>query len=305
MEKIYMIPEDMQLFADGGDGADAGGGSGESGAEQSVTAGVAQRRSQSVAKEQQESSDASGQSDAAKQETTKSQEERFEELISGEFKQQYHDRMSKALDKRFKSAKANEEKLSEYSAIAQMLGERYGVDATDTAAIKAALNSDDAWLQDKALERGVPVEVMREINAKEREIADLRKQKAQADRQREFDQKYAEWESQSAEVKGVYPSFNLRKELENDVFRDMVFRGFPVMNAYQMAHFSEIVSQAQQTAASEAEKKVTERIRSNGARPTEIGIGSSSPGSSQRVDVSKMSLKELRAFMEKKASESR
>ena len=49
----------------------------------------------------------------------------------------------------------------------------------DAAALTKAIEEDDSFFEDEALERGIPVEQLKEIRKMERENADLKRQMAE------------------------------------------------------------------------------------------------------------------------------
>ena len=73
------------------------------------------------------------QENAAPQEadSAPSAQERFDELIRGEFKDAYQAKMQAALDRRFKQARATEERMKALEPVAKALSEHYGVSESE------------------------------------------------------------------------------------------------------------------------------------------------------------------------------
>lgn len=101
---------------------------------------------------------------------------RFEELIKGEYKDLYDARMSDTIQKRLKSSKETVDKYNALAPTLDLLGRKYGVDASDINALNKAIEEDDSYYEDEALERGISVEQLKEIRKMERENAELKRQ---------------------------------------------------------------------------------------------------------------------------------
>jgi hypothetical protein len=86
----------------------------------------------------------------------------------------------------------------------------------------------------------------------------------------------------------VYPSFDLRAEMQNPQFVDLLRNNVPVRTAYEVIHKDDIIAGAMQFAAKTAEQKVTNKVIANGARPAENG-NSSQGATVVKSDVSQLS----------------
>lgn len=210
---------------------------------------------------------------------------RFEELIKGEFKEQFDQRMQDTIQKRLKASKETVDKFNALAPTLEMLGKKYGVDATDIDALSKAIQDDDAYYEEEALEKGLTVEQLKEIRKVERENADL-KRKMDAERARQnADRLYASWMEQAEAVKSVYPSFDFRAEMQNPKFQDLLRNHIDVRTAYEVIHKDEIIPAAMQFAVQATEQNITNRIIANGARPIENG-NASQGASIRKSDVS-------------------
>lgn len=206
---------------------------------------------------------------------------RFEALIKGEFKEQFNQRMQETVQKRLKSSKETVDKFNALVPTLEMLGKKYGVDATDIDALTKAIQDDDAYYEEEALEKGLTVEQLKNIRKIERENADL-KAKMDAERARQnADRLYASWMQQAEEAKQVYPSFDFRTEMQNPKFQDLLRSHIDVRTAYEVIHKDEIIPAAMQFAVQTTKQNLTNQIIANGARPIENG------NSSQGASVTK------------------
>lgn len=217
-----------------------------------------------------------------------SREEAFDRLIKTEYKDLYDSRIQDTIQKRLKSTKETVEKYEQLSPLLELLGKKYGVDTNDVAALNKAIEDDDSFFEDEALERGISVEQLKEIRKMERENADLKRQMEERQTQERASQIYAQWMDQSKATQQVYPSFDLNAEMQNPKFVDLLRSNIDVRTAYEVIHKDEILPAAMQFTAKTVEQKLTNSIIAGRNRPTENGLSSQS-ASLVKSDVSKLS----------------
>ena len=213
---------------------------------------------------------------------------RFEALIKGEFKDLYDAKMQDTIQKRLKGTKETVDKYNALSPTLEMLGKKYGVDAADIEALNKAIEEDDSYYEEEALEKNISVQQLKEIKKMERENADLKRQMAEQERQENANKLYSKWMQESEAMKSVYPSFDLRTELQNPRFTDLLRNNVDVRTAYEVLHKDEIIPAAMQFTAKAVEQKLTNKIIANGARPVENG-NSSQASTVVKSDVSQLS----------------
>ena len=149
----------------------------------------------------------------AKPERDKAKE--FEDLIKGDYKDEYSKRTSATIQERVKNIKASEETLSKLSPALEMLYQQKGIAPGDVDALVKAITDDDSLYEDEALQRGIPVETLKQMKQLERET-DLLKRQSEERAQRElFDRHIQGLVEQSKELQQLYPGFNLQQELQN------------------------------------------------------------------------------------------
>ena len=217
----------------------------------------------------------------------------FEKLIKGEYKDLYDAKVQDTIQKRLKGQKETVDKFNALTPTLEMLAKKYGVDAGDIEALNKAIGEDDSYYEQEALEKGMTVQQLKEIKKMERENADLKAQMEEAQRQENGKKLYAAWMQQADEAKKVYPSFDLRAEMNNPKFVDLLRSNIDVRTAYEVLHKDEIIPAAMQFTAQTVESKLAKKIASNGARPSENGMSSQS-AAVVKSDVSQLS-KEDRA----------
>jgi hypothetical protein len=215
-------------------------------------------------------------------------EAEFEKLIKGQYKEQYDARMQDTIQKRLKGTKETVDKYNALQPVIEILAKKHGVDASDIAALQKAIEADDSYFEDEAMERGLSVKQLKEIRSMERENADLRRQMQEQQTQENANKLYAGWMQQAEEAKKVYPSFDLRAEMNNPKFVDLLRSNIDVRTAYEVLHKDEIIPAAMQFTAKTVESKIAKKIAANGARPAENGMSSGS-AAVVKSDVSQLS----------------
>jgi hypothetical protein len=212
----------------------------------------------------------------------------FEKLIKGEYKDLYDARMQDTIQRRLKGTKETVDKYNALTPTIEMLAKKYGVDANDVQALNKAIEEDDTYYEEEALEKGVTVEQLKEIRKMEKENAELKRQMQEKTARENQERTYAQWMEQAKNAQNVYPSLNIREEIKNPNFASLLRAGIDVKTAYEVVHKDEIIPAAMQFTAKTVEQKLTNKIIAGGARPTENGISSQS-ATVVKSDVSQLS----------------
>ena len=286
----------LQLFAEGAGGAAAGAGDGGTAQGQGATEAAALPQTKGAKSNPLANVKYGIQEEVApaaevQNEVSVAQPDRnaeFEKLIKGEYKDLYDARVQDTIQKRLKSSKETVDRYNALTPTLEMLSKKYGVDATDIEALNRAIEEDNSFYEEEALEKGISVQQLKEIRKMERENAELKAQMEEAQRQENGKKLYAAWMQQADEAKKVYPSFDMRTEMNNPKFVDLLRSNIDVRTAYEVLHKDEIIPAAMQFTAQTVESKLAKKIASNGARPTENGMSSQS-ASLVKSDVSQLS----------------
>ena len=213
---------------------------------------------------------------------------KFEELIKGEYKDLYDARMQDTIQKRLKGTKETVERYEALAPTLEILAKKYGVDVSDVKALNKAIEEDDSYFEEEALEKGITVEQLKEFRKMERENADLKRQMAEQDRRENANKIYATWMEQAEKAKTIYPNFDFRVEMQNPQFANLLRNNVDVRTAYEVIHKDDIIHGAMQFAGKTVEQKLTNKIIANGARPAENG-NSSQSATVVKSDVSQLS----------------
>ena len=220
--------------------------------------------------------------------TTPDRNAEFEKLIKGDYKDLYDAKVQDTVQKRLKSTKETVDKYNALAPTLEILAKKYGVDANDINALNTAIEDDDAYFEEEALEKGITVQQLKDIRKMEKENAELKRQMQEQTAQQNASKLYATWMNQAESAKQVYPSFDLSVEMQNPRFVDLLKSNVDVRTAYEVLHKDEIIPAAMQFTAQKVEQKLTNKIIANGARPTENGINSQS-AAQVKSDVSQLS----------------
>lgn len=289
----------LQLFADGGAASGTSGASAEGGGTvaegtkgETVAAAVQQQkkggRSNALIQEDTSTNDESLAAEVTKTVATKDRNSKFEELIKGEYKDLYDAKVQDTIQKRLKSTKETVDKYNALNPTLELLASKYGVEAGDVEALNKAIQEDDAYYEDEAIERGLTVSQLKEIKKMERENAELKRQMEEQSRRDNANKLYSRWMNEAEQTKSVYPAFNFETEMQNPKFLDLLRSNIDVRTAYEVIHKDEIIPAAMSFTASKVAQNLTNKIIANGSRPTENG-NSSQGASVIKSDVSQLS----------------
>ena len=291
MKRLNFIPVfNLQLFAEGGAAA-GGAGDGGTAQGQGVTAGAASQQTKGALADVKYGIQPEETAPAAEvQKETAAPPDlnaEFEALIKGKFKAQYDARMQNTIQKRIKDSKETAQKLEAVSPILEMLGKKYGVDASDINALNKAIEEDDSYYEAEALERDMTVDQLKMFKKLERENKDYARRESERQKQEKAERLHSVWLQQEQATKQVYPSFNMEAELQNPEFVNLITNNVDVKTAYEVIHREEIIPAAMQFAAQAVEQNISKKIAANGVRPSENGTGSRA-SAVVKSDVSKL-----------------
>lgn len=213
-------------------------------------------------------------------------EQKFDEMIKGEFKDVYASKFQSAFDKRFKDYKQIESKLGENQPIIELLMEKHKVKTPQELYAKIENES----IEDLAYENEMTVEQYKKVRELERENKIKTEKLNEYETEKEKNIRISKWFEEEADVKKVYPEFDLKEWVQVPKFNELLRSGVSVQAAYEVSNLDAIkTSVAQQT-----QSATIDTIRSKGMRPSENANNKSSQGVIFKNDPSKLT-KEDRA----------
>lgn len=212
---------------------------------------------------------------------------------------EYNKQMQAVVRSRLKSEKSAEEALGKMAPAIEVMARKYGLDAQnmDYEALAKAINDDDAYYEDKALEMGVSVETAKKVDQMERDTERKKVTEQRTLQEQAIQQHFVKLEQQAEAMKRVFPNFDLRTELQNPAFARMTSPkiGISVEDAYYAIHRNEIQTAAMQVTAQKTAEKISNAIQSGSRRPDESGASSQAPSVST-FDYAKASREQRDAF---------
>ena len=295
-------PFDLQLFAEGGDGAAEGTGEAAA-AEKAAAAPVQGKGREAAAAEvdemlspaeepgaEENAAEGEEQDGAADKSGTDPEAHRkaFGELMRGEYNREFGEMIVQATQKAYDSI-LNEQ--GPVGRILNALGQKYGTAPGDYEALAAAVEGgvvkDDAYYEDMAMKKGISVQLAKEMDALESENAKHRaaeQQRAEAAKMEAIQQ---EWDAAAERIRAEDPGFDIKTALADPDFAQMLKLGVKMEDAYKARYFDDIMARRTTQTAKTVEKGVEARIRQRGARPSENGTN---PGGAAvlKTDVSKL-----------------
>ena len=295
-------PFDLQLFAEGGDGAAEG--TGEAAAAEKAASAPAQGKGREAAAAEvdemlspaeepdaeEDAAEGEEQDGAADKSGTDPEAHRkaFGELMRGEYNREFGEMIVQATQKAYDSI-LNEQ--GPVGRILNALGQKYGTAPGDYEALAAAVEGgvvkDDAYYEDMAMKKGISVQLAKEMDALESENAKHRaaeQQRAEAAKMEAIQQ---EWDAAVERIRAEDPDFDIKTALADPDFAQMLKLGVKMEDAYKARYFDDIMARRTTQTAKTVEKGVEARIRQRGARPAENGTN---PGGAAvlKTDVSKL-----------------
>ena len=231
----------------------------------------------------------------------------FEELIKGEYKQEFDQRVQDILRKRFRDDDARKERDGKVSELLLTLAELTGQKLDDAAEIdpdqlRQALLSNEGIVDAAAMEAGVGTDQylqqlrMRTENSKmRRELAGMRQAQREQAQQEQSRRAFDALAQEADQLRqSVYPGLDFGQLVENTqavrTLQALQAAGAtnPVRTVYEMLHRDEIISGVALAAQQRGAQQVAASVAANRARPAENG-GRPQGGILTGVDVKHLS----------------
>ena len=299
-----MLDLNLQLFADGGDGgAGAGGLSAGAPTTGSENTGVKedaadlirdyrQKRNQgkygskqAVAKAPPTTTAAQPQeaqrvanAEAQTQQPAPDPEDRqakFQALKDGEFKPEFDAWAQETIQQRLRSAKDAEATLEKLKPAIEALAQKHGLEATDLDGLVKTITDDDALYEEEALQRGIPIEALKEMKALQRDSQEYQRIKEEQIQRRMMDEHFRKVVQQAEEAKKFYPGLDLRAEMQNPAFAQLVANNVDVRTAYEVVNRDRIMPQMMAAVAQRTEQRVSSAVQAGARRVPENGLSPS------------------------------
>ena len=234
---------------------------------------------------------AAGESGESTQQAAAANETRasFEDLIKGDYKEDYDKAVQKVVRQRLAGAKENEARLAKMGPIMQALASKYGVtDANDIDSIARYVEEDESLYEDAAYKAGMSVDQYKKFSRIEAENQRLTAERQLNEQRRAAQEQYDKWLEEAEQVKGEFPNFDLNTALQNERFQRLLRAGVDLRSAYVATDTDNVLSGAMSYTAQQVARKTSATIAQRGNRPVEGGM-SGQAASKAKTDVSKLS----------------
>lgn len=191
----------------------------------------------------------------------------FDELIEGDYKEDFNKKMQSIVQNRIRNVKGSEESLRALEPVLQSLAEKYGVeDSTDIKSLVEAFTNDDSLYEEEAQERGIDVETLKNIKRLERQNAEFAREMERREKETENAQAWQEVLRQAEEAKEIYPSLDIEEEMRNDDFAHLVAADVPVKTAFEVVHHDELQAMSAKVIADQTARRVANSVKANRKR---------------------------------------
>lgn len=206
--------------------------------------------------------------------------------------------LERMIQSRVKNSKAEVDQATKqmqaFDPIMTSLYARYGVNDGDLEGLTNAINADNSYLEEEAEVKGMTVEQLAYVKRLEMQNMLSQRQQRVTQEQMIRQQLQTKWDTESQEVKALYPDFDFATEISsNEVFQKLIRSNLPVKDAYEFAHREELEQAKQVAVATEMQKQVVSNIQARQERPKEAGL-KGQQGFQVRNDPSKLTPKDIK-----------
>ena len=300
----------LQLFGEGGDAAPAGDNSNTGVTEQVAAApevpvykkrqGINRLDRQKLVQQTAPSEQPAPDVDSGTPAAQGSDRASFDELIKGDYKKDFDDRVQDIVRRRMKGTEKTKQRLDSLEPVVKLLAEKYGLAADgeiDPQSIVDAIMDDNAMWEEKAMQKNMTVDEFKEWNKEHRDYERLKQQESQRQQMQASQQAFQTIMEEANTLKSKYPDLDFGREMADQKFCEEVAfyqrRGDPnpFQRAYESRHFDELMSRMATTAQKTSIKQVADAVAANKARPAENGAAQS--GIATMVDPSKFKKKDF------------
>lgn len=308
---LYFPQFSLQLFAEGATGGTGDGGAGNAAGTTGVIAADAVPQTKGVKgnplaavkygkQEVVQDADAPKEDEPAEAATPPDRNAEFERLIKGEYKDLYDAKVNETVRRRHEKVKETVDKYNALMPTLELLAKKYGVSADDAEALGRAIEEDNSYYEEEAMQKGVTVEELKRVKKIERENAELRRFKQEQQAREQSAKLYSDWMGQAKNIKTVYPSFDLDAEMKNPEFVRILRAGIDMKTAFEVLHKDEIIPAVMQYTARSVEEKIANRVMAGDVRPSENGMSAQSAAIT-KSDVEKLTKADIKEIQRRVA----
>jgi hypothetical protein len=189
---------------------------------------------------------------------------KFEEMIKGEYKEQFDKRIQSIIDKRFKQVKELEKKTQSYDSIMDILQKKYGTDKSD----EIMQRIETEVVEELAYQNDMTPENYRKIMNAEKIERQRQMEEQDKLKQMQINQTLEKWSKQAEEAKAEYPDFDYLEWMKNDKFVDLLKSNVDVKTAYMLLNIDNLTKKM----VKEVEQKTAQSVAKKQSRPNEAAL---------------------------------
>ena len=213
------------------------------------------------------------------------------EDVKKRYKAEYGADVKAAIDDRFRNQADLSGRLNSAMQVLSSIAPFYGINADedgnfDMDKLTKAIQDDNRFYEQSALEKGIPVETEKHIRQLE-----MQEKQRQLEARRSLEQErlrshLANLRQQEEELKKEFPDFDLLSEVQNNkAFARMTSPdgGLTVRQAYMAIHGDELMQRRSQAIEEQTKQNMSRAIQAGAMRPQENGM-TSNGGGIQAID---------------------
>lgn len=286
----------LQLFADGGDGGD-GGEATDEGGEMGEELARIPNRARKAYKEAVEKTKPKAESTKAEESTEPKKLSYMDLIKSDDYKEEHQAYMDKTIKDRFKKYDGMEERNKKMAGILDSIALKYNLDTKSDSyldELEKAVNSDDSYIEDFAMEKGISNDEARSQITLQRKLDSYEEEKRLREAEERKNARTQRLFMGAEKCKQMYPSFDLDTEMQNEKFvKICMATNEDVLAAYEACHHDEIMKAYGQKATIVANQQISNSVANNQKRPLENGIQGSASAIVTK-DYTRMNLQQIR-----------
>lgn len=224
----------------------------------------------------------------------------FDELIKGDYKDDFKKATSNLIRKRVKGMQSKVDELSASQETLKpmmlTLANKYQLNPEDpefNEKISEAVMNDRDIYEGRAMDAGLDSETYMKLQQMEvsNQLQDA--QLKAIEEEQHMKEQYARHAQEAEKLKETYPDFDLITEIkENQDFAYLIDLGVPVENAFHAVHWEELQAREAKAIANVASKQVVQNVMANKQRPQENGL-QQQPGNQIGTRIKSLSREEL------------
>lgn len=208
-------------------------------------------------------------SEAEDKKEERNYDEEFDNLIKGDYKKQYDERVHKNIAGKVAQINKLKAQNDSYTPLIRELSMKYNITDGNVDSILSAIKNDKKSYEEEAYEKNMSVDELIHLKQIEAENREFKRQAEEAQNKALMTEQINKWIEDARLFSEINPAFDFKAESQNSQFMGLLQAGIDVKTAYNVIHLNDIVASAGQV----KEKETIDRIKSRNSRPDELTKG--------------------------------